>query len=186
LMCSDDLKELILSLRPTRLRIEELLKSLADALKRSERRPCSLDEAVMQVCERIEKSLNGLNIEIEKPRPLGASIDVPFHAAIFALAVILDNARDALRDIGRDNGKITIKVDQAPDKVFCDITDNGPGVPPALREKLLRDVCPSEKTNSNGVGLYFSAFLLRVYGGDIILAPERPEPGARFRIQFPK
>jgi signal transduction histidine kinase len=186
LECSEDIKEIIRSLRGTRSRIQDLLRLFYNAMKRNEHRPCSLDEALAHVCKKVENSWKERGIEIEKPRPSGAIIDVPFHAAIFALDVIFDNAKDAILGQGTDTGRIRIKVQATTEEVVCEITDSGPGVPDEVRKTLLKKVTRSDKLNSNGVGLYLSVFLLRGYGGDITLAPRERWAGATFRIHFRK
>jgi len=184
-------KELIANSLPTRNKLEELFKLLPGKAKPDERRPCSLEEAVKYALELVEDSAVKSGITIKPKIPPAAVINVPFYAAANMLAIVIDNAKDAIRygnveKRASEKRVIQIDVREMDDKVICDITDSGPGVPPEIEKKLLKGVCKSNKPNSHGVGLYFSVSLLQTYGGDIILTERGPEPNTTFSIYFPK
>lgn len=202
-------KEMIASFLPTCDKIEDLVKLLTGVFKPDERRPCSLDEAVKYALELVEGSALKYGITIVPEIPLDAVIDIPFHAAANTIAIVLDNAKDAIRHAKVKNGIIQITVRETEDKFICDIIDDGPGVPPDVVPKILKEVSKSNKPNSHGVGLYFSLHLLQAFNGDIILTdpgpslvsgarrphgvsgeiiatPPGPEPKTTFSIIFPK
>lgn len=183
---NDRHKALISSFRGTSDQIEDLLKLFADVFKRDERQPCSLREVVEHALGSVEDSLMQYKIRIENKIPPAAMVDVPFHAAANAFSIVIDNAKDAIRDRRETNGLIQIEARETEDKFACDIIDNGPGVQSDLVKKLFNQVNKSRKPNGHGLGLYFSASLLRAYGADIVLTRPGPEPNTTFSIYFPK
>jgi sensor histidine kinase regulating citrate/malate metabolism len=126
------------------------------------------------------------------PPPTDTKIDVPFSAAFLALDVLIDNAKEAIRDAALDGrleeaGQITIRVwrDIPTGKIVCEVNDNGPGIPPGLRKKLGKKPCPSSKNNSHGYGVYLSTYLLMGLHGNLILMPPNHRKGATFELWFP-
>jgi signal transduction histidine kinase len=175
----------IQDLQEQRAQIEGSLPKFTDIYKRDLQRPCLLHETVKRALERLRYSLNNYDIAIENNVPENAYIDIPFDDAANALAIVVDNAKDALRDKG-NKGRIEINVRETTNKIVCDITDDGRGVPSAIQQTLLKEVSKSDKQNSHGVGLLFSVDLLRWYKGDIVLTHPGPEPRTTFSIWFPK
>jgi signal transduction histidine kinase len=187
---STRLASLLSDMRGSRDQIEGLLPKLSEIYKRDPRKSCSLHEAVERALDRVRYYLTKYQIRVENNVAPGAYIDIPFDAAANALAIVLDNAKDAIRDRliknGGEGGHIRISMRTTEDMFACDIADDGLGVPPELRDKLLKEVCKSRKKNSHGVGLLFSAYLLRLYNGDIKLTESGPQPNTTFSIYFPK
>ena len=60
------------------------------------------------------------------------------------------------------------------------VSDNGPGVPPALRDTLFQPFV-THKKDGTGLGLWISRSIVERYGGDI-RAAQRPEGGAAFTV----
>jgi signal transduction histidine kinase len=181
---------LLSDVRVGRNNIEALLPKLTDIYKRDLRQPCPLDEVVERALDRVRHDKKMSLIKVDRDVPRGALINLPFDAAANALAIVIDNAKGAilqrLEEKKGGPGLIRIHAREMGDKFVCDISDNGPGVPPELRDKLLKEVCRSDKPNSHGVGLLFSVDLLRLYGGDIIPVQMEPKPYTTFSIHFPK
>ena len=161
-------------------------------IKSDLRQPCPLNEVVQRAVERVKsfsRKLEKLDWQINYYVPPGLLVNVPFDAAANTLAVVIENAKDAIEPILKSNGRglIGISVEQTEDKIICHVTDNGPGVPPEIQKKLLKEVSKTKtKTNSQGVGLLFSLYLLRLYNGDIALTKAGPDPNTTFSIYFPK
>lgn len=165
---------------------------LAEAGERNFNRKSQLDDVIAEVCSELKGDLEESRITLKRPEPSGLIIRVPFVTAKSALETILVNAKEALEgEEGEKPRQITIDVKPQEGMVFCDITDNGPGVPKELRKTLLYEVTVSSKENSHGVGLLYSKISLIKCGGDgdivgdIILLDQGEEPGATFRVVFP-
>lgn len=186
----DDHKALIQSFRRTREEIEGLLPKIINIYDRDLRQPCHLAEAIERALERVA-TLTKYNIRIEKEALPKAVINIPFDVAVNALAIVIDNAKDAIgerlaRGDSSARGVIQIHIREDVDRFICDVTDNGAGVPPYIQGTLFREVSKSRKSNSHGVGLLFSAELLRLYNGDITLTSPGPAPNTTFSLHFPK
>jgi signal transduction histidine kinase len=67
---------------------------------------------------------------------------------------------------------------------MLDIADTGPGIPPAIRQKLFDAFHGSTRPGGTGLGLAIASDLVRSLGGSINLLDQ--SPGACFRIHLPK
>jgi len=172
-------------------RVKRDLSLLIEAGKRNLNRNCYLDDVIAEVCAELKVSLGDRGISLRQPDPSGFTIKVPFALAKSALETIIVNAKEALEGEKDEKAKeVSIDVKPQHGVIFCDITDNGPGVPEDLRKTLLYEVTVGPKENSHGVGLLLSRIKLmkcEVEGihGDIELLPQGDEPGATFRVVFP-
>jgi len=63
-----------------------------------------------------------------------------------------------------------------------DVTDNGPGVPETIREKLFQK---GVSTSGGGYGLYLSKAIMRIYNSSIDLVQTPESKGATFRLIIP-
>lgn len=101
------------------------------------------------------------------------------------LWALLDNA---VKYGGRRPVAVAIRVDTVLSTVHLTITDGGPGVVEADRERLFgrfqrgTDNRPDE---GSGLGLYVSRELCRAMGGDLRLEDAQPGVGAAFTIELP-
>ena len=181
-------RKLILSLGMSSRQIEELAKLFAGVTKPDERRPCSLNEAVQYAFDFLRDSLTRYNIRFDLQVPSEHIIDVPFYVAAFALANLLNNAKDAIRDGKVKDGLIEVRTEDAPTEkmILCHVTDNGPGVPPRLIGQLFKSSGKSGKPYGTGLGLYLSAHSLRESGGDIKITHPGPNPHTTLSVCFPK
>ena len=113
-----------------------------------------------------------------------------------ALINLVANARDAMPS----GGRIEVRTDTVlrgeqegnagdalpPGRyVRLSVRDHGPGIDPALRERIFEPyVSSKEATKGSGLGLAMVQGLLRQCGGDV-LARDAPGGGARFELLFP-
>ena len=79
---------------------------------------------------------------------------------------------------------ITIEARRKDKNVFITISDNGPGVPKAAREKLFKPFEGSVTTGGSGLGLAISAEIIRNHNGELTLA-STSEKGTCFEIRLP-
>jgi signal transduction histidine kinase len=82
-----------------------------------------------------------------------------------------------------EGGEIAIDARRAGDAVVIEVSDNGPGVPAAIRGKLFQPFVTSGKRNGLGLGLALARQTMLDHGGDLELAAS--EKGARFRLRLP-
>jgi signal transduction histidine kinase len=118
-------------------------------------------------------------------------IDVPAEAMVHAdpdhlLRVLMNLARNASQALGKAgtaDPSITISYGTTANASRIEIADNGPGIPPTLRDNLFEAFQGSNASGSTGLGLAISADLVRMQGGSIEFV--EGEPGATFRITLP-
>lgn len=76
---------------------------------------------------------------------------------------LLQNALEAVAPKG-EKGRVEIRVAEAPDIVTLTVADNGPGIPPKIREALFTPFNTS-KESGLGLGLVISKDIVADYGG---------------------
>ncbi|KQR61800.1 histidine kinase [Brevundimonas sp. Leaf168] len=88
---------------------------------------------------------------------------------------LVKNASEALE--GCDRPRLTLKVSRDKDRVRLSISDNGPGVPPAVRAQLFTPFVTT-RANGLGLGLVICRDLIAGFGGELDLVDE--DVGATF------
>jgi two-component system sensor histidine kinase RegB len=97
------------------------------------------------------------------------------------LTILLDNAARASRDRVTLQARLAGQSDR--DMIVFEVVDNGPGIPPALRESL--GTAPVDSTQGgNGVGLYLAFSAAARLGGTIELLDAAPR-GTRALLRLP-
>lgn len=98
------------------------------------------------------------------------------------LSSLLSNALRALRGRPAPALCFTVLVDGHPQ---IRVADNGPGIDPALRERLLTDaVTTHADAGGNGLGMLFCKNVMQSFGGDIGLQSE-PGRSTTVTLNFP-
>lgn len=97
---------------------------------------------------------------------------------------IIKNARDAINS-GRSRGRIHIETHIVNEALLIEISDNGPGVPMSVQEKIFEPFYTT-KANDKGIGLGLSICksIILNYGGQLYL-DENHNKGAKFVIKLP-
>ncbi|NVB84757.1 MAG: HAMP domain-containing protein [Kofleriaceae bacterium] len=98
---------------------------------------------------------------------------------------LVENARDALGK--REDGRIlvTTKRGEANDRLFLVVEDNGPGVPPELKDKVFAPYFTTKQAKGGtGLGLAIVHRIVSDHGGRITISDAR-DRGARFTIELP-
>lgn len=107
------------------------------------------------------------------------------------LARVIENLLDNAVSFTPPNGVVRIGATGAGDQVIIRVEDDGPGVPPELREDIFRrfhSVRPTGETfgKHSGLGLAIARTIIEAHDGSIA-AIDRPDmaQGACFEIQLP-
>jgi len=84
--------------------------------------------------------------------------------------------------------RVTVTHDIYKSAACVTIADNGPGIPPGVREKIFQPFFTTKLTKGTGLGLWISQGILRKYGGSIRMRtcsdPAR-RTGTAFRVCLP-
>ena len=117
-------------------------------------------------------------VRIDLPGKLPA-VAVPAATVESAITVLLQNSRQA------GAAQATIAARSGPGQVVLSVSDNGPGVPPADRERLFEPFFTSRReAGGTGLGLPIARSLLAASRAAIALVPS--SEGARFEIVLPR
>ena len=85
------------------------------------------------------------------------------------------------------NGIIEIKSYQIGDEVATCISDNGPGIPPEMSDKIFKRYAMAqliEKKIGSGIGLYLSKQIIEAHNGKIWFE-SKLQKGSTFCISLP-
>jgi C4-dicarboxylate-specific signal transduction histidine kinase len=98
--------------------------------------------------------------------------------------VLLNLVRNAIESVSARQGNVWLVVTQpTPETVEIDVSDDGPGLSPAVRERLFMPFATT-KTSGTGLGLYVSQMLVTRAGGTIE-AHDREGGGLRMSVVLP-
>lgn len=94
-----------------------------------------------------------------------------------------------LANLGRNGAEagaqtLRIAADATPETVRILITDDGPGLPARVRERLFEPFAGSVKPGGSGLGMAIAAELVRAHGGELKLLSSDAS-GTRFELTLP-
>ncbi len=116
---------------------------------------------------------------VEEPLPQLVVQGDPEHLRL-AFENLVRNAREA----GAGRVSVGARLLPAGEGVLVTVRDDGPGIPPELKPRLLHSLVTSSKSDGHGFGLYLSRRLVELLGGALQLA-ETSGPGACFELRLP-
>ena len=87
------------------------------------------------------------------------------------------------REATLSGGEVTVALEREGDDHVLSVTDEGPGVPAELRDRIF-DLYFTTKSSGTGLGLPLVAQMVASMGGRVRL-DESYGPGARFVVRFP-
>lgn len=100
------------------------------------------------------------------------------------LSNLVRNAVQAIEsDEDREGGTIQVRAWREGRKVSIEVSDDGPGLPPAARKHLFQAFQGSTRKGGTGLGLAIASELVGAHSGKIALLDS--ETGAAFLIEFP-
>lgn len=111
----------------------------------------------------------------------GATAEV---AGALALANVIKNVVINAVAHAPSGSEVTVDVTADDERVSIVVTDQGPGVPDAQRERIFLGA--SFRPGGTGVGLRHSREVARAAGGDLELLPAVAGKGASFRVSWPR
>jgi signal transduction histidine kinase len=96
---------------------------------------------------------------------------------------LLINAKQALA--GREDGRIGVRARGLGDAVEVTVSDNGPGVPEAIRDRIFDPFFTTKgPEEGTGLGLAIALDIVREHGGELELRPG-PHGGSVFEVHLP-
>jgi signal transduction histidine kinase len=98
--------------------------------------------------------------------------------------ILLNILRNAGEALGEKGGTISVSARRADAEALIDISDDGPGIPSAVRERLFQPFAGSARAGGSGLGLAIARELARAHGGDVMLV-KSDAGGTQFRVTIP-
>ena len=152
---------------------------------RPDRRPISLNQIVTRTME-----LQKFNLATEK---IAVEIDLdPSLPCVLGdagqlqqvLMNLIGNSRQAIEQRGK-GGKIRISTRHAAGQVQLEVSDDGPGIPPAIVSRIFDPFFTTKPAGiGTGLGLAVVLGIVREHGGQVkVTSP--PGRGATFVLEFP-
>jgi two-component system NtrC family sensor kinase len=162
--------------------VENLLAFARQA--RLRKRRANVNEVIDSVIRLHEYQFRMDNVVIERDLDLrvpALPLDVNRWQQVFIN--LAANAHQALLSGGGEDRRIRFATRRRDGAVEIRVSDNGPGVPPAMRSRVFEPFFTT-KESGTGLGLGICFGIVAEHGGTIELDPHH-EPGASFRITVP-
>ena len=158
----------------------QIFQSFKMVARTDDSRTCRLVDAARHAFKLFEVSLMPRDISREIFIEESIMIDVSFTVAALALATLVGNSKDAIRD----KGVIRIDATVEGESVVCRVTDNGRGITGETQKRIFE---PKARTKEygTGMGLYLTSHSLSEHESSIELT-RSDENGSEFTIRFPK
>jgi two-component system, NtrC family, sensor histidine kinase HydH len=163
-------------------RMEKYIQTFLDFARppRSERRDCDLLAVVRRAVALVEGRARRQRVEVEQALPAEAvHLNIDPEEIQQVLVNLLLNALDALPR----GGRIRVEVAGHASGVEVRVSDNGPGIPAQVRDRLFEPFVTS-KENGVGLGLSICKRLVEAHGG-AIRGANLPGGGAVVSLTLP-
>jgi signal transduction histidine kinase len=162
--------------------IQDMLQQLLDVVrgKSDASEICVLREVISAAWATVTLLADARGIVLISDVP--ESLECPMERARMerVFSNLFENAIEAMRS----GGTIVIRSQGEVDSVLVRVEDTGPGINPALRERLFQPFVTAGKKNGLGLGLALSRQTLLDHGGDMWI--DGDGPGARFCLRLPR
>jgi signal transduction histidine kinase len=134
---------------------------------------------------RPQKEFRG--VRIETGVDAGLAVAMSANRLTQVMLNLLLNAGAALASAARDDGRVRLVAFAADEgKVRIEIEDNGPGVAPAVRDRMFEPFATTKEVGQGtGLGLAVCRGLVESAGGEIGFDAS-VERGARFYVELPR
>jgi signal transduction histidine kinase len=100
-----------------------------------------------------------------------------------AILNLVTNALEAMKSEGKSGAMLRLKAERSGDNVAVEIADNGPGIPPEVRDKVFQ-LYFTTKERGSGIGLALTYRAVQLHNGTVDFTSELGR-GTTFRLQFP-
>ena len=125
----------------------------------------------------------GLRVEFDLAAPAFQGARIPIEIALRNLV------SNAIKHHDRDQGRVVVSARADGNFVILAVTDDGPGIPPASRERVFRlfQTLGAPQRRGSGIGLALARRVVEVHGGRIeVESPVADGRGCMFKIWWPR
>ena len=170
-------------------RVLTMLRTLMDVAEaesgvmKLHREATSIAQLLEEACELYDYLAEDRHIRIE--RAAAADLTAPVDAVRLrqAFANLIDNAVK----YSPDNSTVTVSANADEDRVVVTVTDEGPGIPEADRERVFERLYRGDKsrgTRGLGLGLSLVRAIIKAHDGEITV-DDNPPGGTRITVCLP-
>ena len=140
----------------------------------------NLTAAVSEILQLLEPEATqkGIEIAVESPKE---EVVVKGDPDLLRQA-LMNISVNAIEAMGR-GGKLRVGIEKSRESCMIRVQDTGPGIPPALRDKIFQ-LYYTTKPRGSGIGLAMTFRAVQLHGGTIEVDGEAGK-GTTFRITLP-
>ncbi|HEV2061824.1 MAG TPA: HAMP domain-containing sensor histidine kinase [Solirubrobacteraceae bacterium] len=168
------------SKRMRRLVQDLLLLARADAQRAAPHQPLDVGHVLVEAAAELEPVADGHDISVDAPRVLVHGARDELHR------LVLNLLENAVRHTP-EGTTVRASVAQRDDRVLVTVEDDGPGIPPELRDRVFERFVRGEgdRGGSFGLGLSIVRAVAESHGGTVQLVSANGRPGTRFVVSLP-
>jgi two-component system sensor histidine kinase QseC len=157
--------------RATRLVGQLLLLMRSDAAGAESARPLALDALVQDRLAALARLADVRGVELALEAEEGANEGLIVRGQESALVSLVDNIIDNAIKYSPQGGTVSVTLTRADGMVQLCVSDSGPGVPEALRERVFERFfrAPDQVQQGSGLGLAIARAVADGHGGDIAI-----------------
>lgn len=130
-----------------------------------------------------KESIKEKNIRIKFLLNSSAKVNMNTDELRQVFSNLIQNSIDALSLTSKKNKVIKIKTFTKNNKLFCSVTDNGPGISRKMQGKIFK-LYESSKISNSGIGLWLSKYIITRHKGSLSVNKAYLS-GAEFVIELP-
>jgi len=141
-----------------------------------------LRDLVTEVIEALAESAEGVSgTDVRQKIALDIPADLQIEGDREQLYRVLHNLLH--NSLLAGSNLIEARLEDHGDRIWVDISDDGPGLPPRARDHLFTPFAGSARKGGTGLGLAIARDIMGAHGGDIELISSSAQ-GTRFRLNF--
>jgi two-component system, cell cycle sensor histidine kinase and response regulator CckA len=164
-----------------------LTRSLLGFARRGKHRsmPVALNDVVAAMRELLARTSTGVQITFALEAALRGTVIGDASQLEQVVMNLVVNARDAVK---AKNGRVLVRTRTIPGKVVLEVSDNGAGIPPELRDRVFEPYFTTKKHGSQsgtGLGLATVFGIVEAHEGTVEIDAGLDGAGATMRVIFP-
>jgi signal transduction histidine kinase len=162
--------------------IKDMLQELVDVSRGRTQMPenCRLSDLINDAVDASADLAARQGVEIHTSVDPGIELPVEPGRMERVFLNLIGNAVEAMPE----GGRIDISAARKDNSVLVAVDDDGPGVPPEVRDRLFQPFATTRR-NGTGLGLALSRKTVVDHGGDLWLENSKGAAGAHFRLRLP-
>ena len=157
-----------------------LLLARADAQRVAQHQPLDVGHVVVEAAGELEPVADGHTISVDAQRAVVDGARDELHR------LVLNLMENAVKHTPRGTN-VHAAVSERDGRVVITVEDDGPGIPPDLRDRVFERFVrgSGDRGGSFGLGLSIVRAVADSHGGSVVLADENGRPGTRFVVSLP-